>query len=354
MEKVIIIGSGPAAWTAAIYAARASLSPLVIEGAVTQENQVNGTLPMGQLSLTMEVENFPGFPPADLTAFIESAIPKNRKELMMPHNPEDKQVQGPELVELIRAQAVYFGTRVVSDDVADVDFSDTRTDNSRVLKLTGSAGNIYETKAVIIATGASAKYLDIASVNEFKNKGVSACAVCDGALPRFRNKPLAVIGGGDSAVEEAEYLTKFASAVYLVHRRDQLRASKIVAKRAEDNPKIKIQWNRVPKEITGNDTDGVNGIILESTAGEADLQLDVTGVFMAIGHNPNTGFLKGKVALKPNGFIDRPVPFRTNTSVQGVFVAGDVADDYYRQAISAAGSGCMAALDAERYLAALE
>ncbi|MCL2742973.1 MAG: FAD-dependent oxidoreductase [Planctomycetaceae bacterium] len=354
MEKIIIIGSGPAAWTAAIYAARASLSPLVIEGAVTQENQMKGTLPMGQLSQTMEVENFPGFPPADLTAFIDSAIPKSRKDLMMPHNPNDKHIQGPQLVELIRAQAVHFGTRVVSDDAAEVDFSDTRTDKNRVLKLIGSGGNVYETKTVIIATGASAKYLELDSVNRFKNKGVSACAVCDGALPRYRNKPLAVIGGGDSAVEEAEYLAKFASVVYIVHRRNQLRASKIVAKRAEDNPKIKIQWNRIPKEIIGNDTDGVTGIVLGSTAGEADVPLYVSGVFMAIGHNPNTEFLQGKVALKPNGFIERPVPFRTNTSVQGVFAAGDVADDYYRQAISAAGSGCMAALDAERYLAALE
>lgn len=354
MEKIIIIGSGPAAWTAGIYAARASLSPLVIEGAITQENQEKGTLPMGQLSQTTEVENFPGFPPGNLSDFIGSAIPKNRQAMLMPHDPEEKRVSGPELVELIRTQATYFGTRVVTDDVVNVDFSDPRTDSNRTLKLVGATGNVYETQAVIIATGAGARYLGIDSESRFKNKGVSACAVCDGALPRYRNKPIAVVGGGDSAVEEAEYLAKFASVVYLIHRRDELRASKIVAKRAMDHPKIEILWNRVVDEILGNDQDGVTGIRLKSTSEQSDLNVDVSGVFMSIGHTPNTDFLKGAVKLKDNGFIDRPVPFRTNTNVQGVFAAGDVADDYYRQAISAAGTGCMAALDAERYLAALE
>lgn len=350
MEKVIVIGSGPAAWTAGIYAARAALSPLLIEGAVTQENQERGTLPMGQLAQTTEVENFPGFPPGDLTAFLESAIPAARKPYLAPHDPAAKTVSGPELVELIRTQAVFYGTRVVTDDVVQVDFS---ADPARPHRLTGATGNIYEARTVIIATGASANYLGMDSETRFKNRGVSACAVCDGALPRFRDKALAVIGGGDSAVEEAEYLAKFASKVYLVHRRDQLRASKIVAKRAFDHPRIEILWNRVPEEILGTDQNGVTGLRLKSTVGEPESVLDVTGVFLAIGHRPNTEFLQGKLALKENGFIDRPVPFRTNTSVPGVFAAGDVADDYYRQAISAAGTGCMAALDAERYLASL-
>lgn len=344
MEKVVIIGSGPAGWTAAIYAARASLSPLVIEGAVTQENQERGTLPMGQLALTTEVENFPGFPPGDLQAYLASAVPKNRQAMLAPREPEVKGVSGPELVELIRAQAVSFGTRVVSDDVIDVDFS------SAPYRLTGATGNVYETQTVIIATGASANYLGLESEARFKNKGVSACAVCDGALPRFRDKAVAVVGGGDSAVEEAEYLAKFASRVHLIHRRDQLRASKIVAQRAFDHPKIEIHWNRVPEEVLGDEQRGVTGLRLKSTIDQTTEELALTGLFLAIGHTPNTGFLHGKVALKENGFIDRPVPFRTNTNIPGVFAAGDVADDYYRQAISAAGSGCMAALDAERYL----
>ncbi|MDR0870590.1 MAG: NAD(P)/FAD-dependent oxidoreductase [Planctomycetaceae bacterium] len=348
MEKVIIIGSGPAGWTAAMYAARAALSPLVIEGNFTQENQERGTLPMGQLALTTEVENFPGFPPGDITGYLASAVPASRKEMLAPHDPELNGVSGPELVELIRAQAVHFGTRVVTDDVADVDFT------SKPFKLIGAGGNTYETQTVIIATGASANYLGLESEGRFKNRGVSACAVCDGALPRFRNKPVAVIGGGDSAVEEAEYLTKFASKVYLIHRRDQLRASKVVAKRAMGNPKIEILWNRVPKEFLGNDKDGITGIQVSSTVGAADLTVDVSGVFVAIGHTPNTGFLRGKIGLTEKGFVARPVPFRSNTSVQGVFTAGDVADDYYRQANTAAASGCMAAIDTERYLAALE
>ncbi|MDR2756602.1 MAG: FAD-dependent oxidoreductase [Planctomycetaceae bacterium] len=347
MEKTIIIGSGPAGWTAAIYAARASLSPLLIEGAVTQENQEKNRLPMGQLALTTEVENFPGFPPGDLSGYIDSAIPKGRKSMLPPRSNELTGITGAELVELIRTQSILFGTRVVSDDIVDVDFS------RLPYKLIGSNGNIYETQTVIIATGASANYLGLESENRFKNRGLSACAVCDGALPRFRNKPLAVVGGGDAAVEEAEYLTKFTSNVYLIHRRDQLRASKIVAKRAMEHPAIKILWNRIPEEILGNDKEGVTGILLKSTIDEPVTELAVSGLFVAIGHTPNTEFLKGKLTLTEKGFIVRPIPFRTNTSVPGVFTAGDVADDYYRQAISAAGSGCMAALDAERYLASL-
>jgi thioredoxin reductase (NADPH) len=345
MEQIIIIGSGPAGWTAAIYAARASLNPLVIEGAVTTENQVRGTLPMGQLALTTEIENFPGFPPGDLSKFIETAIPANRADLLNPHEPNQRGVSGPELVELIRAQAVHFGTRVVTDDVVDVDFT------ANPYKLIGLGGNVYETKTVIVATGASANYLGLESENRFKNRGVSACAVCDGALPRFRNKEIAVVGGGDSAVEEADYLTKFASKVHLLHRRDQLRASKIMAKKAMEHPKIEIHWNVVPEEILGDDKSGVTGVRLKSTVGGPSIELFVTGVFLAIGHTPNTEFLHGKLELTSKGFIHRPIPFRTNTNVPGVFVAGDVADDYYRQAISAAGTGCMAALDAERFLA---
>lgn len=348
MEKTIIIGSGPAGWTAAIYAARAALSPLLIEGIYTQENQERGTLPMGQLALTTEVENFPGFPPGNIAAYLDSSIPAARKVLLAPHSPEQLGINGPELVELIRTQAVRLGTRVVSDDVVDVDFS------AAPLKLIGTSGNVYETQTVIIATGAGANYLGLESEGRFKNRGVSACAVCDGALPRFRNKPVAVIGGGDAAVEEAEYLTKFASKVYLIHRRDQLRASKAAANRALHNPKIEILWNRIPDEFLGSDKDGVTGLHLVSTTGESDMSVDVSGVFVAIGHTPNTGFLHRKIELTGKGFIIRPIPFRSNTSVPGVFAAGDVADDYYRQANTAAASGCMAAIDAERYLATCE
>ncbi len=350
MEKIIIIGSGPAGWTAAIYAARASLAPLVIEGAITGENQAKGTLPMGQLALTTEVENFPGFPPGDIGPFISSAVSKSRQAMLSPREAGPKNVTGPELVELIRAQAEHFGTRVVSDDVVDVDFS--RSSPSESLKLVSASGIKYETQTVVIATGASANYLGLPSETRFKNRGVSACAVCDGALPRFRDKPVAVIGGGDSAVEEAEHLAKYASHVFIIHRRDTLRASKIVAERAFKNPKIEMLWNRVPVEVLGDDTHGVTGLRLDSTVGEASAELTVSGMFLAIGHTPDTSFLNGKVELEPGGFVARPVPFRMNTNVPGVFAAGDVADRHYRQAISAAATGCMAALDAEKFLAA--
>jgi thioredoxin reductase (NADPH) len=345
MENVIIIGSGPAGWTAAIYAARASLAPLLIEGAITQENQDKGTLPMGQLALTTEVENFPGFPPGKMTEFLNSAIQGSRAAMLPPHEDDAHGISGPELVELIRSQAVHFGTRVVTDDVVDVDFT------GFPLKLIGAAGNVYETKTVIIATGASANYLGLPSENKFKNRGVSACAVCDGGLPRFCNKPIAVIGGGDAAIEEAIHLTKTASKVYLIHRRNEFRASKICAKRAEEHPKIEILWNRIPKEVLGNDQEGVTGVLLQSTIGEPDKEISAAGFFVAIGHTPNTKFLQGKVALTEKGYVARPVPFRSDTNVPGVFAAGDVADDYYRQANTAAAGGCMAAIDAERYLA---
>ncbi len=343
-EKVIIIGSGPAAWTAAIYSARAELKPLVFEGAVTEENRLAGTLPLGQLALTTEVENYPGFPVGDLETYLDNSIAKDRRSTMAPHAKEG--VSGPELMELMRQQAVNFGTRVVTDDIVDVDFE------SHPFKLTASDGGTHEALAVIVATGARANYLGIPSEDKFKNRGVSACAVCDGALPRFRNKPLAVVGGGDSAVEEADYLAKFAGKVYMIHRRDELRASKIMAKRAIEHPKIEILWNRTVDEVLGNDADGVTGARLKSTAGEDDLEIEIAGFFLAIGHTPNTKFLRGKLAANEKGYLKWTTPFRTHTSVEGVFAAGDVADDYYRQAVTAAGTGCMAALDAERWLAA--
>ena len=345
MENVIIIGSGPAAWTAAIYAARASLAPLVIEGDVTHENQVSGTLPMGQLALTSEVENFPGFPPGTLTEYLHSAIPKDRLAILPPHEPDEQCISGPELVELIRAQSVHFGTRVITADVFDVDFT------GLPLRLICSDGKTYEAKTVIVATGASANYLGLPSEDRFKNRGVSACAVCDGGLPRFRGVPIAVVGGGDAAVEEALYLTKTASRVYLIHRRNELRASKIAAQKAMEHPKIDILWNTIPKEILGSDKEGVTGMLLQSTVDLPNREIAVSGVFVAIGHTPNTKFLRGKVDLTEKGYMVRPIPFRSNTSVSGVFAAGDVADDYYRQANTAAAGGCMAAIDAERYLA---
>jgi len=343
-EKVIIIGSGPAAWAAAIYAARAALNPLVFEGAITEENRLAGTLPLGQLALTTEVENYPGFPAGDLEAYLDSALSQDKRMIMPPHNKEG--VSGPELMELMRQQAVNFGTRIITEDILSVDFK------THPFQLSASDGNRYEGLAVIVATGARANYLGLPSEQKYKNRGVSACAVCDGALPRFRNKPLAVVGGGDSAVEEADYLSKFASTVYLIHRRDELRASKIMAQRAMDNPKIEILWNRVVDEILGTDKDGVTGIRLKSTADEPDLELPISGAFMAIGHTPNTAFLGGQLELTAKKYLKLTTPARTYTSVEGVFAAGDVADDYYRQAITAAGTGCMAALDAERWLAA--
>lgn len=342
-EKLIIIGSGPAAWTAAIYASRASLSPLVFEGALTEENRLASTLPLGQLNLTTEVENFPGFPPGKLEAYLDSAIPGDRRLLMPPHIGEG--ITGPELMELMRQQAIHFGTRVVTEDIVDVDF------RTRPFTVFASDMTAHTTEAVIVATGARANYLGLPSEDTFKNRGVSACAVCDGALPRFRNKGVAVFGGGDSAVEEAEYLAKFASTVYLVHRRNELRASKIMAHRAMNHPKIKILWNRTLGEVLGDDKQGVTGVRLNSTKGEPDMDVEVTGVFVAIGHTPNTAFLKGQLELTPKHYIKWPVPHRTATSVEGVFAAGDVGDDYYRQAITAAASGCMAALEAERWLA---
>ena len=342
-EKVIIIGSGPAGWTAAIYAARASLEPLVFEGAITEENRLAGTLPLGQLALTTEVENYPGFPAGDLESYLDDAIDSKQRRMMAPYVKGG--VSGPELVELMRQQARNFGARVVTQDIVAVDFG------THPFRLTATDGKKYEAMAVIVATGARANYLGLPSEEAYKNRGVSACAVCDGALPRFRNRPLAVVGGGDSAVEEADYLSKFASTVYIVHRRDELRASKIMARRAMDNPKIEILWNRTLAEVLGSGTEGVSGVRLASTVGEPDLTKEVTGVFLSIGHTPNAAFLVGKLEMTEKRYITWTTPGRTRTSVEGVFAAGDVADDTYRQAVTAAGTGCMAALDAERWLA---
>jgi thioredoxin reductase (NADPH) len=343
-EHLVIIGSGPAGWTAAIYAGRANLNPLVFEGAITEDNRLNGTLPLGQLALTTEVENYPGFPAGDLSHYLRSALPEEHHYLADMHHKQG--CSGPELMHLMRQQATNFGARIETDDVAEVDFS------QRPFRIRSLSGQTIHAHAVIIATGARANYLGLPSEEAFKNRGVSACAVCDGALPRFRNKPLVVVGGGDSAVEEADYLSKFGSTVHMVHRRDELRASKIMADRALKNPKIKLEWNATVVDVQGNDKEGVTGVTLQSTLDESRRDLAAAGMFVAIGHTPNTQFLAGQVELSDKKYIKLTVPFRTNTSIEGVFAAGDVADDYYRQAVTSAGAGCMAALDAERWLAA--
>jgi thioredoxin reductase (NADPH) len=349
-RKVVIIGSGPAGWTAAIYAARANLQPLVFEGAITEDNQTKGTLPLGQLNLTTEVENFPGWPHVAsdvMAAFMQSALaPSPGRFESLQHlyaHDGERAAFGPELMELMRQQAVNFGTEIITDDIAEVDFS------RHPFTLKSLSGDTYDALSVIIATGARANYLGLESEDRLKNRGVSACAVCDGALPMFRNKPLVVVGGGDSAMEEATYLTKFASRVYLVHRRDAFRASKIMQDRVLENPKIEVKWNREVDEVLGKDF--VTGVNLKSTVDDARETLEASGMFAAIGHTPNTDFLKGQLEINTKGYIRWINPFRTWTSVPGVFAAGDVSDDYYKQAVTAAGTGCMAALDAERWLA---
>ncbi len=344
-EKVVIIGSGPAGWAAAIYAARAALQPLVFEGAETQENIDQGTAPLGQLALTTEVENYPGFPSGPVRAFVQGAVDAERHYMLPPAPHENYAIMGPELMLLMRQQAENVGTRIVTDDIVEVAF------DTRPFKLTAASGEVVEAHAVIIATGARANYLGLPSEHRLKNRGVSACAVCDGALPRFRDVPVVVVGGGDSAVEEATYLAKYASTVYLVHRRDKLRASQIMQERLFAHAKIKPVWNSEVVEVLGDEKEGVTGVRLKSTVDDTTSELECRGFFLAIGHTPNTVFLQGKVKTDPRGYIIWTTPHRSYTSVEGVFAAGDVADDYYRQAITAAGTGCMAALDAERWLA---
>jgi thioredoxin reductase (NADPH) len=302
-EKLVIIGSGPAGYTAALYAARANLSPLLFEG----------LQPGGQLTITSDVENYPGFPEGIL---------------------------GPELMERMKKQAERFGTRFVAGDVTRVDFS------RRPLQI-WAEDHLSTAEAVIVSTGASAKWLGIPSEKQYQGRGVSACATCDGFF--FRGVEVAVVGGGDTAVEEATFLTKHASKVYLVHRRGELRASKIMQDRARTNPRIELVWNAVVNEVLG-DGKGVTGVRLRSTQDGSTRVLPLKGLFMGIGHEPNTGIFRGQLEMNEVGYLAVRPP-STRTSVEGVFAAGDVSDPTYRQAVSAAGSGCMAAIDAERWLA---
>ncbi len=351
IAKTIIIGSGPAGWSAAIYAARANLKPILYEGTFKPE-----MIPLGQLAFTTEVENYAGFPAGNVRAFVESAVAKDRHYNLPPapvgHEKDGQPhyaVQGTELMELMKQQALNFGTEVISDDIESVDFS------GDVHTLKPASGESVQAHTVIIATGARANYLGLPSEEEYKNKGVSACAVCDGALPIYRSKPLAVVGGGDSAVEEATYLANLANAdtIYMIVRRDQMRASKVMQERALSHPNISVLWNSTVGEVRG-DGKLVNGLRVDSTVDDSSRDLEVGGMFVAIGHTPNTSFLNNAVEMNEKGYIQWAKPFRTNTSVEGVYAAGDVADDYYRQAITSAGTGCMAALDAERYLAERE
>ena len=311
-ENIVIIGSGPAGWTAAVYAARANLYPIVYEGEPSRT-----MLPGGQLMTTTEVENFPGFP---------------------------ESVTGPELVEKMKQQAIRFGTRVVSENIASVDFS------RHPFILYPTYSEPFEALTVVVATGANARWLNVPNEERLAQMGggVSACAVCDAALPLYRNQVLAVIGGGDSAMEEALYATKFAREVLIVHRRDAFRASKVMAERVLTHPKIRVLWNKRVIEVLGMNE--IQGLRIEDTVTGEVSDVTVGGMFIAIGHTPNTQFLNGQLGLKPNGYV-KVEPWRTATSVEGVFAAGDVMDDHYRQAITAAGSGCMAALEAERWLA---
>lgn len=305
-RNVIIIGSGPAGFTAAIYAARANLSPLLFEGLA------KGGQPGGQLMLTSDVENFPGFP---------------------------KGILGPEMMQLFREQAARFGTELIQDDVTSVDFA------KKPFELT-VGDKVYKGKTVIIATGASANWLGIPSEKALQGYGVSACATCDGFF--FKNKRVVVVGGGDSAMEEANFLTKFATEVTIVHRREAFRASKIMQDRAQANPKIKFILNSEVVEIKDPAQKKVSAVILKDLKTGQTREHQTDGVFMAIGHTPNSEIFKGKLELDAKGYIK--VHDGTHTSVSGVFACGDVQDYKYRQAVTAAGSGCMAALDAERFL----
>lgn len=307
-RKIVIIGSGPAGYTAAIYAGRANLEPVLFEGFMSGPAG-------GQLMTTTDVENYPGFPEGIL---------------------------GPNMMENFKKQAVRFSTKVLTEDVQLVDLSSYPY-------LVKGVKSSFRANAIIIATGATAKRLDIpgARDKEYWQKGVTACAVCDGAAPIFKNKFLFVVGGGDSAVEEAIFLTKYGSKVFIVHRRDALRASKIMIERALQHPKIEVLWNKKIVEVFGDQI--VKGVVLKDTQTAAETKYEAGGVFFAIGHLPNTEFLKGQIKVSDQGYIvvDKG---STYTNVEGVFAAGDVQDPIYRQAVTAAGSGCMAALDAERWL----
>jgi thioredoxin reductase (NADPH) len=315
-REVVIIGSGPAGLTAAIYSARANLNPLLIDAPSDSEKQ---TTPGGQLMITTDVENYPGFPEG---------------------------IQGPELMEAFRSQAERFGTEFLEAWITEVDLSE------RPFRLLTEH---YEINAgtLIIATGASAKWLGIpgeAKVPEgFGGHGVSACATCDGPLPAFRNKPLVVVGGGDTAMEEATFLTRYAAKVYVVHRRDKLRASKIMQDKAFHNPKIEFLWNTAVEEILGEPEAGVTGVRLRDLRTNEERTLPCAGVFIAIGHKPNTDLFRGQLDMDEIGYI-KTSGRSTATNVPGVFAAGDVQDAHYRQAVTAAGTGCMSALDAERFL----
>ena len=307
VHELIIIGSGPAGYTAAIYAARAALNPVVFEGALDSG---------GALMNTTEVENFPGFPDG---------------------------VMGPDLMDQMRSQAEKFGAQLISDDVEAVDLT------GKVKKVTDSAGKVWEAKAVILAMGSGYRKLGVVGEEQLSGRGVSWCATCDGAF--FRDKPIAVIGGGDSAVEEATFLTRFASRVTLVHRRDELRASKAMVARAEKDPKLDFAWNSVVESVNGNAR--VESVTLRDTVTGENRRLEVSGVFVAIGHDPRSTLVTGQVELDEAGYV-KVVEGSQATNLPGVFACGDLVDHTYRQAITAAGSGCRAALDAERWLAANE
>ncbi len=308
MEKLIIIGSGPAAHTAAIYAARAKLNPLLYEGLMA-----GGVAAGGQLTTTTEVENYPGFPEG---------------------------IQGPELMERIRKQSLHCGARINTKTVTKVDLK------TRPFKISADDETV-ESQALIIATGATARRLHVPGEDRLWQKGISACAVCDGALPIFRNKVVVAVGGGDSAVEESTFLTKYASQVILLVRRDELRASKVMQERLLANPKIRIMWNTVLIEVVGDAV--LKAVKVKNVKTGEQIVLDANGLFYAIGHLPNTAFLQGHLELDEIGYV-KTKPGTTLTSSKGVFACGDVQDKIYRQAITAAGTGCMAALDAERFL----
>ncbi|MEL6225648.1 MAG: thioredoxin-disulfide reductase [Pseudomonadota bacterium] len=306
---VMIVGSGPAGYTAAVYAARAMLHPVIIQG----------IQPGGQLTITTEVENYPGFADA---------------------------IQGPWLMEQMQAQAANVGTEIIMDQIVDVDL------DRRPFRLTGDGGDIYTCDSLIIATGAQARWLGLPSEDHFQGHGVSACATCDGFF--YRGKEVMVVGGGNTAVEEALFLTNFASRVTLVHRRDSLRAEKILQDRLFKHPKVEVIWDSVVDEIIGDaDPKKVTGVRLKNVVSETVSERAADGVFIAIGHAPATSLFAGKLEMKPSGYLVTE-PDSTATSIPGVYAAGDVTDDIYRQAVTAAGMGCMAALEAERFLAEIE